>query len=236
MSKPLYLPSEATRQTGLRRDVEILKRRALIPSGIGPYPVHVQWNMFGMAAQRKAVHWFHVEVDPAASVPYKAVVNNYHENVYTASTNFTAADADYFIIGARLGPKGSNWAFSISYLRGPDFGKIYLDAATAIENLDGTVTDIGTVTWVNIAGNQDGYLAAAGIGGNNGAWPFFMDGEDGAQLTTWNNVTTHADGGAGIWLFKIRINGKNAASTGFKGAIFELGIVRYDTTGFQPLA
>jgi hypothetical protein len=213
-----------------------LERRYL-PTDQGMWPNVYNFPLFNVAGQRKATNWFHLNTAPPVTVPYGAVIDNF--------TATTAADGDEFYVAARLGPFGSVWSWGIGFVGGPDYGKVKVEMATLTEsvydNAGGpSLEDLASATYVSRGNIIDAYRTADIILGDNGIGDFRIMGQDGDPVTAVsvapgsdNTATFHTDGGAGLFAFKFKINGKNAGSSGYKAAFWELAL--YRTTDYSEV-
>jgi hypothetical protein len=153
-------------------------------------------------------------------------------------------DGDYFSHLVTLGPKGSIWAMSASFAIAPDAGKLDFSLASVASpnpNRAG-VDDAGTLTdnalSYHLLTSADAYNAAfldAELGGTS---PFRITGDDGAPFTAFlgaNDPYTgfrQIDGGAGVYAVRVKVNGKNVASAGFRARMTGLAFYRLDDNGF----
>lgn len=162
-----------------------------------------------------------------------------------------STDGNYFVRGFRLGPYGSRWAVALAAERNTDCGKLTFAWATGTENApnegyavpDGMLDSPWNVNnsyaqFVDFA-TQDLYSGSAGIVNPYQVGDFRIKGVDGATLTALTDPdpdlgsgVVAADGGAGIWWLRVRINGKNASSSAYRCAIRGMWILRLTHDGF----
>jgi len=149
-------------------------------------------------------------------------------------------DGASFVRHVSLGPKGSIWSAQVSYASAPDAPKfdIYLASVASPDPARGGVDDAGTLleesglTYVKLFGPIDTYAAAFTDDGWHGTIPFRLAGADLAPFTAFGANDAFGfrtiNGGAGQYAVRLRINGKNAASTGYHLRVTELAFVRLD--------
>lgn len=169
----------------------------------------------------------------------------------------------YFAIGMPLGPQGSTWEVALAYQRAPDAGQIITEWQTNTVNADlgGTVypesvagPDVDTTTWYVVNGADTFHIDMySAITANTYAVVHSADtpgihiaGDNGTALSA-NGTAGPADyrpcrsmngGGDGslMWWLRVRIVGKNAASTGYRCRIYLLSVKRTENqTGWELL-
>jgi hypothetical protein len=222
-----------------------LERRPAPGTGSGiPWPTAYYINTISSwCITRYALGWDRIDANPNAAYPSnRSVYNNYRLRIGATNSTRTAADGDYWVFGARLGPKNSVWFISGEFLLGPDFGNINVDFYGPVtEEEDGSLTP--TVDDVEVAGDwiwAEMQPAFWGIGyatterSDQFCDPLFIiRGDDGVLATTYDppgggGDDYAIDGGSGIYYFKMRVDDKNASSSGFKAAVADLWVVRGD--------
>lgn len=163
--------------------------------------------------------------------------------------------------GCPLGPTNSLWITGLWYYKGPDYGKLTFEmTTTTVDTLTGTSGDVWSnvaildplydpATWYTLQAPAfvDGYQATEAWAFN---WflPFWVAGPDGQQLSA--NGTLSATGtpdhriiagtsdmAAGgdesvYWWLRVRVDGKNASSSGYKAKVAGFQTARLTGTGF----
>jgi hypothetical protein len=159
--------------------------------------------------------------------------------------------------GLPLGPKDTLWMVGAWFYRGTDYGKLQLELATTTMDASSVGPYYGTIsiadpstpaaTWYspNTSFSHDGYSASPTWAFN---WwsPFWLLGSDGTMLTADGTASAgerlviagtreFATGGGDesvYWWVRLRVNGKNGSSSGYKARIAGLQVVRFTGTGY----
>lgn len=176
---------------------------------------------------------------------------NYMRGYYIEKNSATGEFLRYF----RLGPKGSIWSISFILDLGSDCGKIEFSWQTITEDatsppaagsymLDGLgmipgSSDRGTPTYYTAGSSTfDAYSAAPSLhDARIGYSQFRILGDDGDPITA--NATSpgvpdypYFDGGAGIWVLKVKNVTKNASSSANRIRLEDMWIRRNVSDGF----
>lgn len=168
---------------------------------------------------------------------------------FTKNTNVDHAN---FLQYVRLGPKGSVWGVIGVAEAGPDCGKLTFGWQTISEDAAATfyLSGVGFLPGSTdrpteltfYTGNTPTVDLYAGVQKKMSTFSVFSQfriaGDDGAPVTA--NATTQVnnngykklDGGAGIWVLRAWVNGKNASSSGYKVRLSELRVQRFTSDGF----
>jgi hypothetical protein len=221
-----------------------------LPGGTDPLPSNAAAAMWPISPQPLLIAGatFFEGLDLTGWTYSAVTADKYGSTKWEAS-----ADGDYFIRGLRLGPYGSRWLVAFDVEKGPDCGILAIDAATGLETspthgyavADGLLespydTSTTYTQMVNLF-SQDCYAAAPGSiqsGDPTSASEFRIKGVDGATLTAFTSYdadltgTKSADGGAGVWWFRVRVNGKHASSSAYRVTLRGLWLTRVTGDGF----
>lgn len=162
--------------------------------------------------------------------------------------------------GLPLGPYASFWMVRIWYYRDTDYGKLDLEMATTkVDELTATsggsgtaysIEDIfnGPASWYHPSGGYtiDCYSATPGWT-TNFFQPFWVWGSDGQMLSAHGTSTpagvrkpfgTVSDMAAGgdesvWWWIRVKVNGKNASSSGYKARVAGITCARMTGSGYS---
>jgi hypothetical protein len=195
--------------------------------------------MFAEAGPSDGFGWTRVRVEPASRG------NAVRTNSYTGHT---AAVNDYLTGKVTLGPKGSVWGVTATYLRRPEGGQFRValasvatpNPARAGVNDQGTLVGTASVTYIEPAGWPlfDTYDTTVYDDRFNGFHGFRVMGDPGTAFTTvtvgGDTVTGYdlIDGGPGVYNVRARVTGKAAASTGYRCELSGLAFLRLDDDGY----
>ncbi len=176
----------------------------------------------------------------------------YMRGYYVQKNSSTGEFIRYF----RLGPKGSIWSISFVMDVGPDCGKIEFSWQTISEDapnppavgsydlnglgMIGGSTDRSAITYYTCGTSTfDAYSAGGGTqNSHTGFSQFRIMGDDGAPITSngtapvGDDGENHFDGGAGIWILKVKNITKNALSSGNRITIEDMWVRRNTSDGF----
>ncbi len=155
------------------------------------------------------------------------------------------SDGQYIEWLVNLGPKRSLWTITYTTSIGPDYGKLDIRLASAPLDLTNFPNDA-----LPIAGNQtldtgnltfallntiDCYNATLARANQWSQYPkFLITGDKDVSGTAFTNGTgiytglKMWDGGSGLHYIRIKVNGKNASSTGFRARLIECCLWRVD--------
>lgn len=157
-------------------------------------------------------------------------------------------DQEYFVLGAPLGPQWSSWAIDMAYRTTSDSGKVLFDWQTQL--VDGTATEyvdqvdeFGTF-YVDdatpVTSHQDMYAASPADAFTATYSAIVITGADDTMLSAdglttappYANFSQKRMNGGGngnvMWYLRVRVNGKNASSSGYKARIYWIAIRRLD--------
>lgn len=173
---------------------------------------------------------------------------NYMRGYYVEKNSSTGEFLRYF----RLGPKGSIWSLSFIIDLGSDCGKLEFSWQTISEDapglgyvLDGQgilpdSTDRSTPTYYTCGTSTfDAYSAAPGLhDAHVGFSQFRITGDDGDPITangtpaSGPDTSDFFDGGAGIWVLKVKNITKNASSSANRIRLEDFWLRRNTSSGF----
>jgi hypothetical protein len=238
MTRPLFQKDPESVARNHERRIERLERRPLPAAANAGAP-------FGFPMSYVMMDPFCL-TSPAGSSLGWSYVDNFGTNRWNPYYIEATADAKYLTRLVRLGPKGSIWMTQIITRKSSDACKFRMEIASLSENgpygangNGGAANGIGTLedpdeipaTFLPISRSY-GPLGTYEIdlyGAVTSDYQeieqefyFRLMGDDGAPLTTIsaNNQAdqTHVelDGGAGMYAIRIKINGKNASSSGYR--------------------
>ena len=169
------------------------------------------------------------------------------------------SDGDSIVFGLPLGPAGSGWAVSIWAENGSNKGKLQIEWATTsvdefaafgygsavsiIDPLEQPPTFYKTSTGGAAASLIDWYAGATSWGFVDIRSPVVVSGADGAMLSA-DGVPNgdwfygeDMDGGGDpsvYWWCQLRVDGKNASSSGYNMKIASVSVYRINGNG-QPI-
>lgn len=157
--------------------------------------------------------------------------NTYPHNGYVEQTT----DQNYIAWPVELGPQGSIWLPIALFDKGPDRGKYELqlagaepDTATGVPTGPSNIAAGDWKTHANLT--YDGYAVGANPypGSPQIFSAFRINGADGAKGTAFSAgfYGLDWDGGSGGYGIRVKTNGKNAASTGFRRRLSGLVLLR----------
>jgi len=152
----------------------------------------------------------------------------------------TTGDTHFFDTMLNIGPQNSQWMVHVICQGGSDFGKleIHLGTVAYLTVGDYDLETVNNVTYVLMevggfgGGVKDCYSVAASDKSFT-AGGFIIRGDPGVKGTTFTNVGgAHLDwnGGPGPHRLRIKLNGKNASSSGFRGRVSSIALTRRDET------
>lgn len=180
-------------------------------------------------------------------------ITNVTPDAYGSIKYESATDGDGFQAAVRLGPYGSRWGMAFVAEKGPDCGKMTVQAWVGPEDYSGwtTVPDGGLQSPYNVSHTytqfvdvftQDLYAAGTStlsVASPSSSIDWRILGVDGASLTSISGTdpdtgagVRDADGGSGVWWFRVKVNGKNASSSAYRVTLRGLWVVRMTHDGF----
>jgi len=236
MTQPVQEPTEGRAVAGLKWQTSQLFRRPLPASSSGSSVE--QWPM-----SRDLVNFMsyppNLDDGGAAGkhLDQVALDSTYWSGYYIY--NLFDADQSEVYFYTRLGPKGSLWTVTWAAEVGPDCGSLGWYMRTGSDNSPGNGYDddgIGMMAghldgtfgaWLTLTDAFTGTTAPHDLYNavqNKNAYGFYtyrirIMGDDGAASSSISYNATddayHVDGGAGIWVVKALVDGKNASSSGY---------------------
>jgi len=170
---------------------------------------------------------------------------------YSTAPAHTPAVNDSCTFKVTLGPKGSIWGFTATWLRRPDGGQFTWGLASHPSPNPGRggTNDQGTLEGITAGGltfvepstsgatTYDTYDTSVYDDYLNGFWAFRIMGNVGDTLTAFtNNADTFTgyatmNGGPGVYTVRIRVTGKNASSSGYRCELTGGAFLRIDDDG-----
>lgn len=162
-------------------------------------------------------------------------------------TQFAPSITDYLGFQFTLGPQGSIWALRWSFAVAPDAARFdfLIASVTEPDPNRGGFSDAGSLlrapelNYLTWGGTEDAYSPAFADSQSNGQLAIRVMGADHAPLThlglPHDPMTgfNEIDGGSGVYRIRLRVVGKNAASSNYKVYLTALAMIRLDDDGIM---
>lgn len=253
MTRPIVEPNTPRAQAGSEWSIQQLQRRPQITPAVTEFGVGTQIPYLPEFADSS-------NADQSGGIGF-TFDNTSYGGGYVARTNpLLAADGDYFTFMALLSPIGSIWSFRYLHWVGPAYGKLEVEMASLGYDLaarpsgcpQGKVQPYNAaygdaLSYLNMGINTDGYNAVEQqVTGGFSDFVIEVGGQPGDPLTDFTDIGNECadgagfdpfnsvavmDGGPGWYRVKIKINGKNASSTGYNFRISSVAWSRVDDLG-----
>lgn len=179
------------------------------------------------------------EFDPWTDIEGAADVSGWGRSIDTAcykngfATN-AGQDGDYMIWPVRLGPLGSIWQIGMVVNLRTDGGVIKFAFASAADDFyyEGGYQFHTDATFHDLANGQSLYSATPQKSFTQTTDIFRINGPDGADLTSIGGSDAEVpaakvfDGGSGLYLFRVMVDGNFGPSSGFVAEISHMQLVR----------